>query len=51
MMDLLKGSFFNNSCQRDRILILLSSCSRLKEVGGLSSSFVLGARGFDSGDE
>ena len=51
MMDFLKGSFFNNSVKGTGILIFLSSCSRLKDVGGLSASFVSGARGFDSGDD
>jgi len=51
MMDFLKGSFFNNSVKGTRILIFLISCSRMKEVGDLSASFVSGARGFDGGDD
>jgi hypothetical protein len=50
IMDFLKGLFFSSFVKGTRILIFLSSCSRLKEFGSLLASFVLGARGFDSGD-
>jgi hypothetical protein len=49
MMDLLKGSFFNNYVKGIGILILLSSCSRLKEVGVISDYFISGTAGFDKG--
>jgi hypothetical protein len=51
MMDLLKGLFFNNSVKGTGILIFIISCSRLKEVGGLSASFISGTAGFDGGDD
>jgi hypothetical protein len=49
MIYFLKGSFFINYVKGTWILILLNSYSRLKEAGGLSTSFISGTAGLDGG--
>jgi hypothetical protein len=49
MIDFLKNSFFINSIKGIGILILINSCSRMTEDGGLSTSFISGVACLDEG--